>query len=79
MDPQEFEQLVRESIDSLPEVFLDYLDNVEIIVEARPSREQRRALDIKPGETVYGVYEGIPLTERSGDMFAPPRYDCDLP
>jgi predicted Zn-dependent protease with MMP-like domain len=72
MDSAAFEQLVVEVLDSLPDDFARHLDNVEVIVARRPSREQRRALGIKPWQTVYGMYDGVPLTERTVDMFAPP-------
>ena len=72
MDSDAFEQLVVDALESLPAPFQAYLSNVEVIVERRPSREQRRALGLKPWQSVYGMYEGIPLTERSGDTMAPP-------
>jgi len=72
MDVEAFEQLVVEAIESLPEAFLRHLDNVEVIVERRPTREQRRAVGLKPWQTLYGMYDGIPLTERHTGSLAPP-------
>jgi len=72
MDSAAFEQLVIDALESLPARFQAYLANVDVIVERRPSREQRRALDLRPSQSVYGMYEGVPLTERSGDTLAPP-------
>ena len=72
MDAEEFEQLVVEALESLPEAFAAYLDNVEVIVERRPSREQRRALGLKPWQSLYGMYDGVPLTERRSGSLAPP-------
>lgn len=72
MDDENFAQLVIEALDSLPNEFAAYLQNVEVIVERRPNREQRRALGVKPWQTVYGMYEGVPLTERSSQLIAPP-------
>lgn len=72
MDTEEFEQLVVEALESLPEAFAAYLDNVEVIVERRPSREQRRAVGIKPWQSLYGMYDGVPLTERRSGGVAPP-------
>lgn len=60
-----FEQLVVEVLESLPPDFARYLDEIDVIVERRPNREHRRALGIKPWQTVYGYFEGVPLTERS--------------
>lgn len=59
-----FEQLVAEAIESLPERFLSNLNNVVIIVEPRPSGEQRAFHGLTQGETLFGLYEGVPMTER---------------
>lgn len=72
MEVEEFEQLVVEALESLPPAFANYLDNVEVIVERRPSREQRRALGVKPWQSVYGMYDGVPLTMRQSGSLAPP-------
>jgi predicted Zn-dependent protease with MMP-like domain len=72
MDTSAFEQFVGEALDTLPEPFVRYLDNVEIVVERRPTSAHRRMLGLKPWQTVYGCYEGVPLTERSSDDFYPP-------
>jgi len=72
MDSTAFEQLVVEALDSLPDDFAHLLDNVEVLVSRRPSREQRRSLGLKPWQTLYGLYDGVPLTERTSAMLAPP-------
>jgi predicted Zn-dependent protease with MMP-like domain len=64
--PTPFEQLVVEALDALPPQFARYLDNVEILVAPQPNREQRRTLGLKPWHSLYGLYEGVPLTERTG-------------
>ena len=61
MDRERFEELVTQAIDSLPEEFLDVLDNVDIVVEDEPTTEQ---LGDTPHGDLLGLYEGIPLTER---------------
>ncbi len=67
-----FADLVAEVLDNLPPVFARYLETVEIVVAPRPSREQRRALGLRPWQTIYGLYEGVPITEQqSGDMILP--------
>jgi predicted Zn-dependent protease with MMP-like domain len=53
-------------IDRLPRQFREQLRNVEFVVEARPSRELLLAEELDPEEdTLYGLYQGIPLPERS--------------
>jgi predicted Zn-dependent protease with MMP-like domain len=65
MDRESFATIVAEALDSLPEEFTRHLGNIEIQVEWRPSREQRRAAGLKPWQSLYGLYEGVPLTERT--------------
>jgi predicted Zn-dependent protease with MMP-like domain len=66
MRAEEFESIVVEALDTLPPEFARHLENVEVRVERRPTREYRRAAGLKPWHTLYGLYQGIPLTERSG-------------
>jgi predicted Zn-dependent protease with MMP-like domain len=67
MDEGTFEAIVVEALDSLPPEFARYLENVEVQIAPRPMREHRRATGLKPWQTLYGLYEGTPLTERHGD------------
>jgi len=62
-----FERLVSEAIDSLPHTYTDNMNNVVIVVEDEPTPEQRQKLHLINGVTLYGLYEGIPLTNRSGN------------
>ncbi len=59
-----FERLVHEALDTLPPSLLDKLDNVAVVVEPRPTWEQRRKMGLRPGHTLLGLYEGIPRTAR---------------
>lgn len=59
----DFEQLVVDVLDSLPENLLQVLDNVEVVIEPQPTRAQLRRMGITSG-SLFGLYEGIPLTER---------------
>jgi predicted Zn-dependent protease with MMP-like domain len=72
MDSAAFEELVVAALESLPAPFQAYLANVEVIVTRRPNRDQRRALGLRPWQSVYGMYDGVPLTERSSGTLAPP-------
>jgi len=64
MDSQKFERLVIRAVESLPEEFRQRLDNIDIIIADRPSPEQMESTDRKRGETLLGLYEGVPLTHR---------------
>jgi predicted Zn-dependent protease with MMP-like domain len=64
MTPEEFEQLVNAGIEAIPKKFLDLLDNVAVVIEDYPSPEQMQKLQLKPGWTLFGLYEGVPKTKR---------------
>lgn len=66
MNHQDIRQEVARLIDRLPRQFREQLRNVEFVVEDRPSRELLLEEDLDPDEdTIYGLYQGIPLPERS--------------
>lgn len=67
MKRHDFERLVDQALDSLPGEFSSLLDNVAIFIADRPSRELLRTMNLPPGDTMFGLYEGIPLTERTHD------------
>ncbi len=59
-----FERLVERALDDVPPDVAAMLDNVEVVVEDEPTPAQ---LDRGGGgETLFGLYEGVPLTERGG-------------
>ena len=60
----EFEDLVRQAIERLPEEFLARLENVDVVVADRPTREQIGVSGVAAGETLLGLYEGVPLVDR---------------
>jgi predicted Zn-dependent protease with MMP-like domain len=73
LSDEQFEQLVAEAVDSLPLFFLEQMRNIEILVEKWPSAAVRRQMGLGPGETLLGLYEGVPLTERTaGYMLVAP-------
>jgi len=66
MDEDTFEAIVVEALDSLPDEFARLMANVEVQIEPRPTREHRRSVGLKPWQTLYGLYQGVPLTARVG-------------
>ena len=61
---EQFQQLVAEAISSLPRRFRDAMVNMAIVVEDEPTPDQLRQVEVEPPDTIYGLYEGIPLPER---------------
>jgi predicted Zn-dependent protease with MMP-like domain len=60
-----FEELVVEALAELPPEIREWLDNVAVVVEDRPSPALLREMGVPPGQTLFGLYQGIPLTERT--------------
>lgn len=59
-----FQDLVNEAIASLPKRFRDAMVNIAIVVEDEPTLDQLSQVEVEPPDTIYGLYEGIPLPER---------------
>jgi predicted Zn-dependent protease with MMP-like domain len=64
MERKVFERLIHNAIAELPVEFREKLENVAIIVEDYPSQELMEQMDLSPDDTLFGLYEGVPLTER---------------
>jgi predicted Zn-dependent protease with MMP-like domain len=62
-----FERIVAEALDDLPPFFQAAMNNVEVLVEPWPRAADLRAADVEDGFTLLGLYQGVPLTERSHD------------
>lgn len=61
----EFEQLVADALATLPPEILNRMDNVAITVQEWPSRSQLDSSRVPLGSTLFGLYQGVPLTRRS--------------
>lgn len=64
MTDEEFKDLVAAGIDALPERILLKMRNVAIVVSDTPTAEQKSAHYVHGDETLFGLYEGVPQTER---------------
>ena len=63
--PEEFEVLVSQALDGLPDEFAELLENVVVVVEDEPDPEDLEALGMDPEEDeLFGLYQGVPLAER---------------
>jgi predicted Zn-dependent protease with MMP-like domain len=65
MDTEKFENLVMRAVENLPEEFRERLDNIDIVVADKPTRHQLTKTERQHGDTLLGLYEGVPLTERT--------------
>lgn len=64
MTREHFKSLVEEAIDTIPRRFAREVRNLAIVIEDRPSADLLREMEIEPPDTVLGLYQGVPLTER---------------
>lgn len=64
LERDKFEKIVGEGIKAIPEKFLRKLDNVAIVIEDEPTPAQKKKLNIHPGWTLFGLYEGVPAAKR---------------
>jgi predicted Zn-dependent protease with MMP-like domain len=59
-----FERLVAEALGDIPARFRRAMQNIAIVVEDEPSPALLREMEIDPPDTLFGLYQGVPLTER---------------
>ena len=64
MTKEEFKEIVEEGIRAIPKRFLEKLENVDICIEEEPAPFQLKKLRVKKNSLLFGLYEGIPQTER---------------
>jgi predicted Zn-dependent protease with MMP-like domain len=64
----DFYELVEKALEGLPPELSELLDNVAIVVDEWPDY----STPLVPGDTggtLYGLYEGVPLTERGAGYY----------
>ena len=64
MTRQAFERRVTEALTTIPRRFRDAMSNIAIVVEDEPSDDLLEEMEIDPPDTLFGLYQGTPLTER---------------
>ena len=63
---EQFEELVREAIDAIPDEYSDVHNNVVFKVADRPSEEQVKRANLQPHSSLLGLFEGVTRPQRSG-------------
>lgn len=61
---EKFYNMVMKAIDSLPPVFKERLENVDVVVEDWPTPAQLARSNIRSRFGLLGLYEGVPHTRR---------------
>jgi len=67
MSEQEFEQMAVSEWNRIPERFSRKVENVALLIEDDVDDEMRKIERLQEGETLLGLYQGIPLTERGSE------------
>ena len=68
----EFEKIVAEAVDALPERAREKIRNVAFLVENKVRRGVRGDLGLRMGDDLLGLYEGVPNTARGEGYSALP-------
>jgi predicted Zn-dependent protease with MMP-like domain len=64
MTREAFERHVTDALRTIPKRFRDAMRNIAIVVEDEPGPALLREMEIDPPDTLFGLYQGVPLTER---------------
>ena len=64
MTRDRFERLVAEALETIPRRFRNAIRNVAILVEDAPAPELLEDMGVAAPDTLFGLYEGVPLPER---------------
>ncbi len=65
---EEFDRLVAEAVNHIPEELGRLIENVAVVVEEEPSRQELEEVGLDPEtETLFGLYQGVALPERGSD------------
>lgn len=65
MTRAEFERLVVEAVTLIPKRFRREMKNLALVVETEPTPELLEEMEIEPPDSLYGLYQGTPLPERT--------------
>jgi predicted Zn-dependent protease with MMP-like domain len=63
---EQFEELINQAFDILPEEHRNNVRNVALLHQDEPTPEQRVKLELRHDQTLLGLYEGVPLSQRQG-------------
>jgi predicted Zn-dependent protease with MMP-like domain len=63
---EQFQELINKALETLPGEHVRNIQNVAILYEDEPMPAQREELRLHCGQTLLGLYEGVPLSQRQG-------------
>jgi predicted Zn-dependent protease with MMP-like domain len=65
MTREAFKRLVAEAVTLIPKRFRREMKNLALVVEDEPAPELLAEMEIEPPDSLYGLYHGTPLPERT--------------
>jgi predicted Zn-dependent protease with MMP-like domain len=65
MKRSEFQRVIQRALDELPPQFRAALHNIDIQVRWRPTAQELRQYGVRPGGSLFGVYTGVSLPNRT--------------
>lgn len=68
----QFAALIAEVMDELPQEHMKAVENVAVVYADEPTPEQREKLRLRDDQSLFGLYEGVPLAKRQGATGFPP-------
>lgn len=68
MSDEQFDQMISKAMDYLPKTHMSAIKNVAIVYEDEPTEVQREELQLACHQSLFGLYEGVPLTRRNGGI-----------
>jgi len=63
---EKFEGFVKDAIDHIPDIYQDKMKSIAITIDDIPTQKQREKLGLRDCDALFGLYEGVPLTQRGG-------------
>ena len=72
---EKFQVYVAEALETLPDEIKEMMSNVAVTVAAYPTAAQKQSVGLQAGYALYGLYQGVPLTQRTSNygMVPPDR------
>jgi predicted Zn-dependent protease with MMP-like domain len=65
MTREHFQRLVVEAIALIPKRFRREMKNLALVVEEEPAPDLLAEMEIEPPDSLFGLYQGTPLPERT--------------
>lgn len=72
VDKLEFEELINQVLNSFDSYHVKNIANVAILSDYEPNEDQRQALKLRNDQSLFGLYQGVPLASRQGQTIIYP-------